>query len=139
MYHIGLINIHNENEVLVQINSLGTDLNIININALSECLQNDPELCRDDRLQVNKVFVTLYILTGCDFTSFIVGLTKTSFAKTLVSYADFITGDTKIAPGTLACNNPDGNGFLACMRLVASAQAQTSFCWQNTTRPIPLI
>ena len=48
-------------------------------------------------------------------------MTKTSFAKTLVSYADFITGDTKIAPGTLACNNPDGNGVLACMRLVASA------------------
>ena len=84
MYHIGLKNIHNENEVLVQINSLGTDLKLININALSECLQNDPELCRVDRLQVNKVFVTLYILTGCDFTSFFVGLTKTSLAKTLV-------------------------------------------------------
>ena len=96
--------------MLVQINSLGTDLKLININALSECLQNDPELCRVDRLQVNKDFLTLYILTGCDFTSFFVGLTKTSFAKTLVSYADFITGDTKIAPGTLACNNPDDNG-----------------------------
>ena len=60
------------------------------------------------------------------------GLSKGSFAKTLLAYPKFITGDTKFAPGTLACHNPDGKGFLACMRPVASTYFTlplTSFGW----------
>ena len=121
VYHIGLLNKLTQHEVIVQLNTLGTDLKLVALNVLSECFHNDHELSQIDRPLINKIFVTLYVLTGCDFTSFFVGITKTAFAKTLFHYAEFITGDTKVAPGTLACHTPDGNGFLACIRLVASA------------------
>ena len=73
-------------------------------------MKNDNDLHEIDQLQINKIFTTLYVVTGCDFTSFFVGLSKGSFAKT---YPKFITGNTKFAPGTVACHNPDGKGF-AC-------------------------
>uniref|UniRef100_A0A1X7VCY4 Uncharacterized protein n=1 Tax=Amphimedon queenslandica TaxID=400682 RepID=A0A1X7VCY4_AMPQE len=121
VYHIGLLQMHAEHEILVQYNTLGSDLKLVALNTLSECLQNEPELRQVDKPLRNKIIVTLYALSGCDFTSFFVGITKTSFAKTLLNYAEFITGDTKVAPGTLASHSPAGNGFLACLRLVASA------------------
>lgn len=49
------------------------------------------------------------------------GVGKVTFAKTLFRFAQFITGDTRIAPGSLADYNPDGNGFMAFIRLVASS------------------
>ena len=121
VYHIGLLNIQSQNEVFVQLNMLGKDFKFVNINALSEYMKNDNDLHEIDQLQINKIFTTLYVVTGCDFTSFFVGLSKGSFAKTLLAYPKlFITGNTKFAPGTLACHNPDGKGLLVCMRLVAS-------------------
>lgn len=121
VYHIGLLNMPAQHEVLVQINALGSDLKLIALNILSDSLQNEDEFKKLDRPVINKIIVTLYAVSGCDFTSFFVGITKTAFAKTLLDYAKFITGDTKVAPGTLACHTPDGNGFLACIRLVVSA------------------
>lgn len=58
-----------------------------------------------------------YISTGYDFTSFFVGLSKVTFFKTLLRYSEFITGDTKVAPGSLASTN---KGFLFLVRLVGS-------------------
>lgn len=105
VYHIGLLNKLSQHEVIAQLNTLGTDLKLVALNVLSECFHNDHELSQIDRPLINKIFVTLYVLTGCDFTSFFIGVTKTAFAKTLFHYAEFITGDTKVAPGTLVPSN----------------------------------
>ena len=78
----------------------------------------------------SKILAMLYILTGCDFTSFFGGLEKSSFLKVFFHFSEFITGDTRIAPGTLANGNPEGNGILAFIRLVESAyiiKNQTAF------------
>ena len=44
----------------------------MSINALSEYMKNDNDLHKIDQLQKNIIFTTLYIVTGCDFTSFFV-------------------------------------------------------------------
>lgn len=100
VYHIGLLNIQSLNEFVVQLNMLGKDFKFLNINALSKYIKNDNDVHEIDQLQINKIFTTLYVVTGCDFTSFFVRLSNGLFARTLLAYPKFITGDTKFAPET---------------------------------------
>ena len=67
---------------------------------------------------VREVIQVIYVLTGCDFTSFFYGLSKQSFLKSLYEYSSFITASCRRLPGSLADVNPDSDGFLAFVRLV---------------------
>ena len=68
-----------QHDVIVQINTLGSHLKLVALNVLSEGFENDQEFSQLDKPLMNKIFVTLYVLTGCDFTSFFVGITKIKY------------------------------------------------------------
>ena len=66
-------------------------------------------------------FLRLCIATGCDFTSFFVGIGKTALLKGFFRFSDFITGQFPTLPCTLAHTDPESNGFLAFLHLVGVA------------------
>ena len=81
VYHIALMHAQLDNEVMVQLNPLGTDFKLVDMKILNECLCADSELHATHGPQISKVIVMLYISTGRDFTSFFVGLSKVTFLR----------------------------------------------------------
>ena len=51
-------------------------------------------------LDIPKIFQNIYIMSGCDYTSFFAGFSKKTIIDAFSQYNDFITGGVK-APGNL--------------------------------------
>ena len=66
---------------------------------------------------------SLYILSGCDYTSFFVGYGKATFMKAFYDHASFISADTQDRPGTLARLGEEA-GFFAWLRLIGTTYFQ---------------
>lgn len=62
----------------------------------------------------------LYIVTGCDYTSYTAGIGKVTFLKCFFQHAEFITGTQTI--GCLSQTEPSNmnSGFFALVRLVGT-------------------
>lgn len=124
VYHIGLaagMNFGNC-EIIVQLSSVGRELQLLHMNHLIEAMHHDPSLHSIPRKDLLDVVQMVYITTGCDFTSFFVGLGKVMFLKTFYACSDFISSGTDPAtPGTLACRDPESSGFLSFIRLVGAS------------------
>ena len=91
------------------------------MNKFNEAISTDPDLSAIPVADNAKTLQALYIATGCDFTSFFVGIGKTAFLKGFFRFSDFITGQFPTLPGTLAHTDPESNGFLAFLCLVGVA------------------
>ncbi len=75
VYHIGLTNSNlNASEVIVQLSAVGRDLNLVHMNRFSEAVSIDPDLSSIPVEDRAKTLQALYVATGCDFTSFFVGI-----------------------------------------------------------------
>ena len=83
------------------------------MNKFNEAISTDPDLSAIPIADRAKILQALYIATGCDFTSFFVGIGKTAFLKAFYRFSDFITGQFPTLPGTLAHTDPESYGFLA--------------------------
>jgi len=69
VYHIGLTNIDlNGDEITIQLSTIGRKLKLLHLNLLCASLNSDPAL--HSIPDCVKLLQTLYIATGCDFTSF---------------------------------------------------------------------
>ena len=91
--HIGLTSADlSSDDIIVQLSSMGTPLKLFNMNDFVECLKTDPDLHSIPPTHRGKILQVLYIATGCDFTSFFVGIGKATFLKAFFQYAQFITG-----------------------------------------------
>jgi len=121
VYHIGLTNIDlNGDEVIIQLRTIGRKLKLLHLNLLCASLNSDPAL--HSIPDCVKSLQTLYIATGCDFTSFFHGIGKGAFLKCFYRYSAFITGDNNPKlPGSLADTHPESSGFLAFLRLIGVA------------------
>ena len=97
---------------------------MISISSLLKSLENDPYLIDVLPEERPKLLASVYILTGCDYTSFFVGCGKTSFLNTLFNYAEFICQETEEMPGSLTSLNGE-SGFMSFLRLVGAAYFQT--------------
>ena len=124
-------------DVCLQVNPLGKPRQVLSITKLIEALKNDPYLImrgipEEDR---QASLVSLYILSGCDYTSFFVGCGKASFMKALFDHASFISADTPKTPGSLARLTAE-SGFLAWLRLVRTVYFQKhKSAFPNYTSP----
>ena len=107
----------------LQVNPLGKPKQVLSITKLIEALKNDPYLRHIPEEDRPATLVSLFILSGCDYTSFFVGYGKTSFMKTLFDHTSFISADTPKTPGSLAKLATD-SGFLAWLRLVGAVYFQ---------------
>ena len=87
---------------------------------LQESLSSDPDLATIPEEERAKTIQSLFVLTGCDFTSFFSGIGKTSFFNTFMKHARFIAG-TESLSGSLSENSHTTEGFMAFMRLTGCA------------------
>ncbi len=124
IYHIGLpLNHGNQKEIIVQINTYNSkDLTYLHLPALVTAFTNDPDLSSVPSQILPQIFQTIFVATGCDYTSFFSGIGKATFLRYFYQNAEFITSGKGNAPGTLADVGLDGTsfdtGFLAFLRLV---------------------
>lgn len=94
------------------------------MNNLLICLDSDPDLAQIVESTRPQTLQTLYVATGCDYTSFFHGIGKVSFLTTFFQHASFIAGREdantygSIGQITLDSNN---SAYLSFLRLVGCA------------------
>ena len=116
--HIGLTVADSSKQILVQLNPIGRQTKLLDMNALLWAVAHDPafvHIISEDR---SKVVQALYACTGCDYTSFFKGIGKAFILQIFFNNSTFISGDLPDAPGSLCHLSPDSNGYLAFLRLV---------------------
>ena len=119
IYHIGLT-LNHQKDVVVRTSTYNSrELSFLHLPALVDALTNDPDLSSIEPALLPQIFQTLFVATGCDYTSFFSGIGKSTFLRYFSQHSQFITGGQEIAPGTLANMEADfESGFMAFLRLV---------------------
>lgn len=123
-YHIGMpLVFMPEKDIIVQLNKMSSkDLQFFYLTSFIKAINNDPDLSAISNDILPQIFQTLYVGTGCDFTSFFSKTGKAIFYRHFFQNADFITSGKNEASGTLAdIGLADGifeYGFLSFLRLV---------------------
>ena len=106
---------------MVQLNTYNSkQLSYLHLPSLKSALEKDPDLFELPRDVIMQVFQTLYVCTGCDYTSFFKGIGKITFLRYFYQYAAFITSGKETTPGTLADTDSVDKGYLAFMRLIGT-------------------
>ena len=67
--------------VIIQLNAIGRDTRLLDMANFKQAITHDHDLQSTVAEDRSKILAMLYILTGCDFTSFFVGLEKSAFLK----------------------------------------------------------
>lgn len=123
VYHIGLpLPCIREKQIYVQVSPLSShQLKILNLSALTTALANDPDLAHIDQTIRPRLLQTLYVASGCDYTSFFSQTGKATFMRYFYQHASFINSTTE---GTLADTDLTdlsyNRGYLAFIRLVGA-------------------
>ena len=68
----------------------------VNVNQLLTAFHSDPDLASLPQDKIGKIIQQLYIITGCDYISFLSGFGKATFLNYFYQHADLITGDTQL-------------------------------------------
>ena len=92
VYNIGLIMTRPNKHYLVQINLPQADTMFVDINGLLRAFQHDPDLASLPQQQLGHIMLQTYIVTGCDYISYVSGMGKATFLKIFFQHAEFITG-----------------------------------------------
>ena len=140
VYHIGMaLESRHGKEVSVQISPINSkQLKFLDMSALILAFQNDPDLVNIEVGILPHVFQTMYVCTGCDYTSFFSQIGKATFLRYFFQYAAFITG--RNSKGTLAdtgleeesCNS----GFFAFLRLIGTVYFKKHITCFETSSPV---
>ena len=136
IYHIGLPLQRLCKEVVVQVSPINSrELKYLHMTALSKALLNDPDLAHIEPRELFQVFQTLYVCSGCDYTSFFHQIGKATFLRHFFQHANFITGKDIEGKGTLAeIGNEYQKGFLAFLRLIGSVYFKKhATCFETPT------
>ncbi len=121
-YHIGMpLNHGSLKDVIVQLNKYTSkEIKFLHLPALLQAIGEDPDLSLIPSILLPQVLSTLFVVTGCDYTSFFSRIGKTTFYRYFFHHAEFITSGR--LPGTLADiglrDNVFEMGFLSFLRLV---------------------
>ncbi|CAH1232408.1 Hypp454 [Branchiostoma lanceolatum] len=114
--HIGMAMPLSNKQLVVQ-SQWGEDSKFININHLRTSICNDPSLTIHPEEERPRLLVLLFILSGCDYTSFFRMKGKVSFLTTLLQHCEFITGDNH-RPQRGSLLDSGDLGILAFFRLI---------------------
>ena len=124
VYNIGLpiTFITSHAECIVQINlPHSNEQRFVHLKNLKTALENDPDLASIPRERLPRTLQMLFILSGCDYTSYFTGLGKAAFLNAFYQYSNFITGNK--VEGSLSDNSGESEtkkGFLSFVRLVGT-------------------
>ena len=81
----------------MQINVHRNAPNFIDVHKLTLAYKFNPHLGSLSQGKLSSVMLQLYIVTGCDYTSYISGLGKTTFLNYSFQHAEIITGTSPVA------------------------------------------
>ena len=93
----------------------GLWISIIN---LQTALDNDPDLASIDRELLPSTLQMLFIVSGCDYTSYFAEIGKAAFLNAFYQYSNFITGNKQ--EGSLSDSSSESEmkiGFLSLILL----------------------
>ena len=108
VYHIGLpLQCVHQKEIVIRISPYNAhQLKYLNLTNLVDTLSRDQDLAGIDPMLLPQMLQTMYVVTGCDYTSFFSQIGKGTFLANFFQYASFITAGNKAdSPGTLACTD----------------------------------
>ncbi len=126
VYMIGLpLQCTREKDIIVQISDMNSrELRLISMKRVIGALLNDPDLANIAAGTHSQILQSLFVATGCDYTSFFSGLGKTTFLRYFFQNAEFITGESQCTKGSLSDvlldNDTHKQGFLAFLRLIGT-------------------
>ena len=86
-------------------------MKFIHLTAFLEVLQNDPDLSCIPAVRIPQIFLSLYVSTGCDYTSLFSETGIASFYPCLFQDQEFITSGNSIFSGSLAETKLHDNQF----------------------------
>ena len=118
---LGLLNQHPTATYAIQLNVPHSDeKKYININNLKVALLKDLDLSNLPQDQLCAIMQTLFICTGCDYTSYFKFIGKATILNNFFQHASFISGHNM--PGCLSYTLPSNkqHGFLSFVRLVGT-------------------
>ena len=67
-------------EVMIQINPTTKPLRLLCLHSLADAISRDPDMCDIPHEERLATLQSLYVLTGCDFTSFFAQISKFFFS-----------------------------------------------------------
>ena len=125
VYHIGLTVVSElqECDVIVQLNKHSDErTRYLHMTNMIIALSNDPDLSALHIPTRPQVLQSIYVATGCDYTSFFNGLGKVTFLATFFQHAAFIAGRTS-PPGSMGEMSLDiqSDAQFSFLRLVGCA------------------
>ena len=113
-----------DKDIIVQISKISSqELKLLSLKNLTEAIHNDPDMASVPLPTRLDVVQTLFVVTGCDYTSFFSGIGKATFLKHFFQHTEFVTGETHYTKGSLAqtsVNNSYKEGFMAFLRLIGA-------------------
>ena len=120
VYNIGLPLVQSTRKYVVQINLPQYPPRYVDVNKLLLAFQHDPDLASLPQNILGSIMLQLYIVTGCDYVSYLSGFGKATFLNYFFQHADFITG--KVGIGCLSQTDYSQMklGFLAYVRLIGT-------------------
>ena len=141
VYHVGLpLQCVTLKEVTVQVSPMHCrELKLLNLTALVNGFENDPDLAQIEPNILPKVVQTLYVVTGCDYISFFSKMGKATFLRYFYQYASFISSGQHY-PGTLADTSLQHGvyeeGYLAFLHLIGTVYLKKHSTGFDTPSPI---
>ena len=103
VYHIGLsvVGKLHECDVIVQLSYYSDEkAKYVHMTNMITAINNDANMSEITPALRPQILQSIYVATGCDYTSFFNGLGKVTFLATFFQYAAFIAGGN-IIPGTM--------------------------------------
>ena len=84
VYNIGLslIHIYPDTDFILQLNVPYSEEKDLSLNNLEKALRNDPDLATLPQNEVGNTLQTLFICSGCDYTSYFSGYGKATVLNT---------------------------------------------------------
>jgi len=125
-YHVGMGLLEDarisECDIYVQINRICDPDTFLHLSKVGGAFQFDHSMATVPSQLRPQILQNLYVVTGCDYVSYLHSVGKVKFLQVLFQHASFITSG-KEEPGTLADITPEQEplGFLAFVRLVGTA------------------
>ena len=121
VYNIGIMMAQPTHHYVVQINLPHAIPRYVDINKLILSFQHDLDLASLPQNQVGSIMLQTYIVTGCDYISYIKGIGKATFLNIFFQHAEFITGGQSSNYLSQTDTSTLKSGFLSFIKLIGTA------------------
>ena len=118
--NIGLVLVKPSKQYVVQINLPHNPPRYIDVHKVLLSFQHDPDMAPLPQEKLGSIMLQLYIVTGCDYISYLSGIGKATFINHFVQHAGFISGTGAIGCLSETNTNNMKSGFLSFVRLIGT-------------------